>query len=86
VIQWNVHVGGSTHTYQLNVANGTCKAAKGAPAKPRLALTAGLPTFFRVITGQSSSRMAVFTGKLKVEGGIMFALAQENWFDKNWAG
>lgn len=86
VIQWNVQASDGTHTYQLNVADGKCTAAKGTPAEPRVTLDVSLPTFLRVITGKVNGQQAFFTGKLKLSGDMMFAMKQEGWFDKNWSG
>lgn len=86
VIQWNVREPEATHTYQLKVENGTCTAVKGEPETPRVTLTVGAPAFLRIITGRQNPTQAVFTGKLKVAGDMMFALQQEKWFDKNWGG
>src|SRR5262249_40937599 len=51
VIQWDIKTSSDTKTYQVNVAEGKCTFAKGAPQKPRVTLSAALPDFLRVITG-----------------------------------
>ena len=86
VIQWNVKVGDETHTYQLDVADGACRALKGSPQPPRVTLTVDAPMFLRIITGKQNPMIAVATGRLKVAGDVMFAMKQEGWFDKNWGG
>lgn len=86
VIQWNVKTPAGVHSYQLNVSDGKCVAAKGTPQKPRVTLSVDLPTFLRVITGNINGQQAFFTGKLKLDGDMMFAMTQESWFDKKWGG
>lgn len=82
VIQWDIKTTSDTKTYQVNVADGKCSFAKGAAQKPRVTLSAALPDFLRVITGKVAGQQAFFSGKLKLSGDMMFAMTQENWFDK----
>ena len=82
VIQWDIKTPSDTQSYQVNVHDGNCTFTKGASLKPRVTLSAALPDFLRVITGQVADQQAFFTGKLKLSGDMMFAMTQENWFDK----
>ncbi|HEX4335221.1 MAG TPA: SCP2 sterol-binding domain-containing protein [Polyangiaceae bacterium] len=82
VIQWDIKTPSSAFTYQVNVADGKCTFTKGSPDKARVTLSAALPDFLRVITGQIAGQQAFFSGKLKLAGDMMFAMTQENWFDK----
>ncbi|HVW26729.1 MAG TPA: SCP2 sterol-binding domain-containing protein [Polyangiaceae bacterium] len=82
VIQWDIKTPSDSKTYQVNVAEGKCTFTKGAPQKARVTLAAALPDFLRVITGQVAGQQAFFSGKLKLSGDMMFAMTQENWFDK----
>lgn len=82
IIQWDIKTPKETLTYQVNVEGGTCTFVKGAPGKAKVTLAAALPDFLRVITGQLAGQQAFFSGKLKLSGDMMFAMTQENWFDK----
>ena len=82
VIQWDIKTPSDSKTYQVNVVEGKGTFTKGAPQKARVTLSAALPDFLRVITGQLAGRQAFFSGKLKLSGDMMFAMTQENWFDK----
>ena len=82
IIQWDIKTPKDTQSYQVNVNDGKCTFTKGAPQKPRVTLAAALPDFLRVITGQVAGQQAFFSGKLKLSGDMMFAMTQENWFDK----
>ena len=64
------------------VEGGSCSFVKGTPGKAKVTLAAALPDFLRVITGQLAGQQAFFSGKLKLSGDMMFAMTQENWFDK----
>ncbi len=83
VIQWDIKTPNEALTYQVKVDNGTCSFSKGSPDKARVTLSATLPDFLRVITGKLAGQQAFFSGKLKLSGDMMFAMTQENWFDKN---
>jgi putative sterol carrier protein len=82
IIQWDIKTPKETLTYQVNVEGGECTFVKGAPGKAKVTLAAALPDFLRVITGQLAGQQAFFSGKLKLSGDMMFAMTQENWFDK----
>jgi putative sterol carrier protein len=82
VIQWDIKTPSDSFSYQVKVEDGKCTFAKGTPDKARVTLSAALPDFLRVITGQIQGQQAFFTGKLKLSGDMMFAMTQENWFDK----
>jgi putative sterol carrier protein len=82
IIQWDIKTSSDAKTYQVIVNEGKCTFTKGAPQKPRVTLSAALPDFLRVITGQVAGQQAFFSGKLKLSGDMMFAMTQENWFDK----
>ena len=83
VIQWDIKTPTNAYSYQVNVNDGKCTFTKGTPDKARVTLAAALPDFLRVITGQIAGQQAFFSGKLKLSGDMMFAMTQENWFDKN---
>ena len=80
VIQWDIKTPKDSVSYQINVDNGKCTCAKGAPGKARVTLSAALPDFLRVITGQLAGQQAFFTGKLKLSGDMMFAQSMQAWF------
>jgi putative sterol carrier protein len=80
VIQYDIDVGGTTHTYQLAIAGGKCAMAKGAPQKARTTLVAPVPDFLRLITGKLGGVMAFMTGRLKLRGDMLFAQTMQRWF------
>ena len=86
VIQWDITAPSGVLRYQVKVDGGACSYTKGTPDTARVTLTAALPDFLRVITGKLNGQQAFFSGKLKLAGDMMFAMTQENWFDKNMGG
>lgn len=83
VIQWDISTSKGPLTYQVKVDGGKCSFSQGASETPRVTLTAALPDFLRLITGKANGQQMFFGGKLKLAGDMMFAMTQENWFDKN---
>ena len=69
-----------THSYQLQVADGTCTAVQGNGEPARVTLGMTLPDFLRFLTGQLDGMQAFMTGKLKLSGDMMFAQSMQAWF------
>ena len=82
--QWDIKGPDGPLTYQVKVAMES--APRQETRIPRVTLPAALPDFLRIITGKLNGQQAFFTGKLKLSGDMMFAVTQENWFDKNFGG
>jgi putative sterol carrier protein len=80
VIGWDITSPEGTHSYQLNVADGTCKAVQGNAEPTRVTLNMALPDFLRFLTGQLDGMQAFMTGKLKLSGDMMFAQSMQAWF------
>jgi putative sterol carrier protein len=80
VIGWDITSPDGTHSYQLNVADGTCTAAQGNAEPARVTLGMALPDFLRFLTGQIDGMQAFMTGKLKLSGDMMFAQSMQSWF------
>lgn len=81
VIQWDVHVAGTTHTYGLTLDGAHCSVAKGPASDPRVTLGTDLPAFLRIVAGRLSGLQAFSTGRLQVSGDRVLALRQQMWFD-----
>ena len=82
VIQYDVNVGGTVHTYQLKIAGGKCELVKGAAGPARVTLTLQVPDFLRLVTGKLNGMQAFMTGKLKLSGDMMFAQVMQGWFEQ----
>jgi putative sterol carrier protein len=80
VIGWDITSAEGTHSYQLNVADGACKAGPAAGDAARVTLGMALPDFLRFVTGQLDGMQAFMTGKLKLSGDMMFAQSMQAWF------
>lgn len=82
VVQWDTRVGGDTHTWQLQVADGTCVARRGAESQPRVTLGMAVPDLLRFVAGQLDGMRAFMTGKLRVSGDLLFAQSMSSWFQR----
>jgi len=80
VIQYNVTPSGQTYAYQLKVADGKCEMVKGAGGPARVTLNLSLPNFLRLIAGKLNGMLAFMTGKLKLQGDMLFAQVMQGWF------
>jgi putative sterol carrier protein len=80
VIQYDVKAGGKAHSYQLKVADGTCQIAKGAGGPARVTLGLSLADFMRLVSGKLNGMQAFMSGKLKMQGDMMFAQTMQGWF------
>ena len=80
VIQYDVTASGRTHSYQLKVADGKCQIVKGAAGPARVTLGLGLADFLRLVTGKLNGMQAFMSGKLKLQGDMMFAQTMQGWF------
>jgi len=82
VIQYDINVGGTVHTYQLKIAGGKCELVKGAAGPARVTLALQAPDFLRLVTGTLNGMQAFMTGKLKLTGDMMFAQVMQGWFEQ----
>jgi putative sterol carrier protein len=80
VIQYDVKAGGKAHSYQLKVADGTCQIVKGAAGPARVTLGLSLADFLRLVSGKLNGMQAFMSGKLKLQGDMMFAQTMQGWF------
>ena len=82
VIQYDINVGGTVHSYQLKIAGGKCELVKGAAGPARVTLALQAPDFLRLVTGKLNGMQAFMTGKLKLTGDMMFAQVMQGWFEQ----
>lgn len=83
VIHWNVtgRPDGGTDTYEVVIADGTCKLSEKPEHEPKLALTMGPADFLKVTSGNGNPVMMFMTGKLKAKGDLGLAANIANLFN-----
>ena len=85
VIQYDVTAPDGAHSYQLNVADGKCKVAKGGKEAARITFALALPDFLRLIADKLDGKQAFMSGKLRVSGDLQFLLTIDTmppWFKR----
>ena len=80
VVQWDINAPDGTHTYQFKVADGAGSWSKGTDDTPRVTLTFSLADFLRFVAGQLDGMQAFMSGKLRLQGDMMFAQTLQAWF------
>ena len=83
VIHWIItgRPDGGSDTYEVVIADGTCKANTTPQHEPKLALTVGPVEFLKIISGGANPVMLFMTGKLKAKGDLGLAANIANLFD-----
>jgi len=81
-IQYDINTPDGVKTYHVQVVNRACTTASGPAAKPRVILRLSLVDFLRLITNHLNGAHAFMTGKLKLQGDMLFATTMETWFKK----
>jgi putative sterol carrier protein len=83
VIHWTIGDGpnGSSDTYELVIADGTCVLSPKPEHEPKLALTLGAADFLKVVSGNGNPVMMFMTGKLKAKGDLGLAAKIADLFD-----
>ena len=83
VIHWTItgRPDGGSDTYEIVIADGTCKLSESAENEPKLALTMGPADFLKVTSGNGNPVMMFMTGKLKAKGDLGLAANIANLFN-----
>ena len=71
--------GGLDH-YEVVLRDGTCTAGKDPQHEPRVTLTLDGVDFMRLVTGNAAGPMLFMSGKLKIEGDLMFSAQIQSMF------
>jgi putative sterol carrier protein len=83
VIHWRIGDGpdGSTSDYETVIRNGTCEVHEVLRSdSPRVTFKIGGADFLRLVTGNAAGPMLFMSGKLKIEGDMMFAAGAASLF------
>jgi len=81
-IQYDIDTSTATKQWTVTIENGTCVTSEGPAADPRLTLKIGLVDFIRLILGQADGTQLFMSGKLKLQGDMMFAMQMQGFFDR----
>jgi putative sterol carrier protein len=82
VIHWRIGGGpnDSENRYEVIVRNGSLSYTDEPAEEPRVTFKMDGATFLKLVTGNASGPMLFMTGKLKIEGDMMFAPQVQSLF------
>lgn len=84
VIDWKIHdrpEGGYDH-YRVRISGGECRVEKEPKeGEPRVTFKVKPVTFLRLVTGNASGPQLFLTGRLKIDGDLMFAARVQTLFE-----
>jgi len=83
VIHWRIGGGdGASDDFETVIAGGKCDAHRGFEHEgARVTFTIGGPEFLRLVSGHTAGPMLFMSGKLKIEGDLIFATTAANLFE-----
>ncbi len=84
-IQYDISTEEGTKTWSVSFAGGKCTTSEGPATNPRLTLQIGLIDFIRLIFGQAQGPQLFMTGKIKLQGDMMFAMQMQGFFKRDFA-
>ena len=82
VMQYDIDTDEGTKSWTVTISNGACTTAEGTADSPRLTLKLALVDFVRLIFGQADGTQLFMTGKMKLQGDMMFAMQMQGMFDR----
>jgi putative sterol carrier protein len=88
VLEWKIfdRPGGGYDRYQVVIAAGTCRVVKEGDHPPRVTFKLKPVDFLKLVTGNAAGPRMFMTGKLKIEGDLMFAAGVQSLFRIPGAG
>jgi len=82
VIEWRIldKPGGGHDRYQVVMAGGDCTVVPDGDQGARVTFTMKPVDFLKLVTGNGAGPMMFMTGKLKIDGDLMFAASVQSLF------
>jgi putative sterol carrier protein len=71
---------GGSDVYEAVIRDGKVEVSNEPEGEPRVKITTAPVTFLKLVTGQQSGPVLFMTGKLKLEGDVMFASRMTSFF------
>jgi putative sterol carrier protein len=71
---------GGSDVYEAVIRDGAVKVSDDPSEQPKVKIIAGPVPFLKLVTGQQSGPVLFMTGKLKLEGDVMFASRMTSFF------
>jgi putative sterol carrier protein len=71
---------GGSDVYEAVIRDGKVEVSNEPKEQPKVKITTGPVPFLKLVTGQQSGPVLFMTGKLKLEGDVMFASRMTSFF------
>ncbi len=81
-VQWVITDGDEEHRYRLTIGDGKCIAGAGRSDSPRVTLTTDIVSFAKLVTGHAQGPALFMSGKMKVQGELMFGAQLNGYFER----
>ena len=72
--------GGGSDDYEVVLEGGACTASDEPTRDPRVTFKIGPVDFIRLVSGNAAGPMLFMSGKLKIEGDLMFSTQIQSMF------
>jgi putative sterol carrier protein len=83
-IQYDIKSDEGVNQWMVEVSDGACSTSPGPADSPRLTLQLDLVDFVRLIFGQAEGPQLFMSGKLKLQGDMMFAMQMQKFFRRDF--
>ena len=83
-VQYDIDTADGLKQWSVEFADGTCTVSEGAANDPRLTIKVGLVDFVRLIFNQVQGPQLFMSGKMKLQGDMMWAMQMQNYFERNF--
>lgn len=82
VVHWKItgRPDGGEDVYEITIKDGTCKVSDTPSQQPRLTFTMGGVEFLKLVTNNANGPELFMSGKLKIEGDLIFATQVQTFF------
>jgi putative sterol carrier protein len=82
VIHWKItgRPDGGEDVWEAVVADGACSTSSNPTSEPRVTLKMDGVNFLKLVSGNASGPMMFMSGKLKIEGDLMFSAQIQSMF------
>jgi putative sterol carrier protein len=82
VIHWKItgRPDGGEDVWEAVVSDGTCSTSSAPESEPRVTLKMDGVDFLKLVSGNASGPMMFMSGKLKIEGDLMFSAQIQSMF------
>ena len=83
-VQYDIDTGEGVKNWAVTFADGTCSVSDSPATDPRLTIAIGLVDFVRLIFNQVQGPQLFMSGKMKLQGDMMWAMQMQNYFERNF--